>query len=86
MTALGLGLAWGGYLIFTYGYTLVRGYSMTLSDLALPTHRQATLAAIIVGPQSASWSPQMSTTKYSTTPGSGGNPYSSAEDTYHGTG
>ncbi len=50
MTALGLGLAWGGYLIFTYGYTTLRGYAMTFSDLALPTHRASALAAIQTGP------------------------------------
>ena len=53
MTALGLGLAWGGYLIFTYGYVLLRGYGqLSLSDLALPTHRVSALASIQAGPQS----------------------------------
>lgn len=51
MTALGLGLFWGGYLIFCYGYTTLRGYQMTLSDLALPTHRPAALASITAGAQ-----------------------------------
>jgi hypothetical protein len=51
LTALGLGLLWGGYLLFTYGYVMVRGYPLTISDLALPTHRAAALAAIQAGPQ-----------------------------------
>jgi len=51
LTALGLGLFWGGYLIFCYGYTTLRGYSMSLSDLALPTHRTTALASIVAGAQ-----------------------------------
>ncbi len=56
MTALGLGLWWGGYLFFTYGYVMIRGYQLTLSDLALPTHRATAIAMIQAGPPKASTS------------------------------
>jgi hypothetical protein len=67
LTALGLGLAWGGYLIFTYGYVLIRGYSgLSLSDLVLPTHRTTALAAIAAGPASQAGA---STSSSATAPG-----------------
>lgn len=43
----------------TYGYTMIRGYQLTLSDLALPSHRASALAAILAGaPSQASDNPQ----------------------------
>ena len=48
MAVVGLGflLAWGGYLLFAYGYTLVKGKSASLTDLALPSHRVTAAAAL----------------------------------------
>ena len=51
MVVVGVGfvVAWTGYLLFTYGYTLVKGKSSTISDLALPSHRQAAVNALKQG-------------------------------------
>jgi hypothetical protein len=36
--AIGFGLAWLGYSYGLYGYCLVRGYDVRLSDLINPVH------------------------------------------------
>jgi hypothetical protein len=37
MIIIGMALAWGGYAMVFYGYSLVRGYSITLSQVVSPT-------------------------------------------------
>jgi hypothetical protein len=49
LTALGLGLAFGGYLFWSYGFAMVKGFTFSISDLVLPSHRAATIATIIAG-------------------------------------
>lgn len=39
MPALGLILAWVGYLFGSYGNALRKGANVTMSDMALPSHR-----------------------------------------------
>ena len=47
MPALGLVLAWGGYWLLTYGLVLHKGpATVTLTDLALPSHRQKVINAM----------------------------------------
>jgi hypothetical protein len=38
MPAIGFGLTWAGYTLGMWGYCLVRGFNITLSDLANPVH------------------------------------------------
>ena len=33
MVPIGLGLAWAGYAVFMWGYSLVRDYDVTIPDL-----------------------------------------------------
>jgi hypothetical protein len=36
MPAIAMGLIWGGYTVTLWGYCLVRGYNVTLAQLANP--------------------------------------------------
>lgn len=38
MPAIGFGLAWAGYTLGMWGYCLVRGFDITLGELANPVH------------------------------------------------
>lgn len=46
MPALGLVLVWGGYWLLAYGLALRKGAQVGLTDMALPSRREATLAAV----------------------------------------
>ena len=47
MPAIAMGLAWAGYTLGLWGWCLLRGYNVTLGQLASPTHPAvwATVAA-----------------------------------------
>src|ERR1035437_4122531 len=45
MATLGLLLLWTGYTGLAYGFVFITGRSLTLSDLALPSHRGTYLQA-----------------------------------------
>lgn len=38
MPAIGMGLVWGGWTLGLWGYCLIRGYDVTLGQLANPVH------------------------------------------------
>lgn len=38
MPAIGFGLAWAGYTLGMWGFCLIRGYNITLAELANPVH------------------------------------------------
>jgi hypothetical protein len=38
MPAIGMALGWGGYTLGLWGYCLLRGYNVTLGQLANPVH------------------------------------------------
>ena len=38
MPAIGFGLAWAGYTLGLWGWCLLRGYDVTLGELANPVH------------------------------------------------
>lgn len=42
MVAVGMGLLWATYTVMLYGYTLVRGYDITLVQMAKPGTFSAT--------------------------------------------
>lgn len=46
MAGLGLVTIWAGYWLFAYGFAFYKGAAVTLTDLALPSHRGDALAAI----------------------------------------
>lgn len=39
MPAIGMGLAWAGYTGMLWAYCLIRGYNVTLGQLANPVHQ-----------------------------------------------
>jgi hypothetical protein len=38
MPAIGFGIVWAGYTLGLWGYCLIRGYDVTLGELANPVH------------------------------------------------
>jgi hypothetical protein len=38
MIPVGMGLAWVGYVVFFYGYSLVKGYDLSFSEIVSPVN------------------------------------------------
>ena len=71
MATLGIVLLWGGYTIGVFGFAKIKSAyglspSLSISDLALPSHRATYLAA------ATSWGNQVSTPGAGSTPATGG--------------